>query len=153
MLTRLAGPRPELERRGVVRGVLIALEGVCFAVERGVAVAMRLGRCAMSGDIAELSGPDALLVELRATRFAFAMLSFDGGGVGRGDTRGLEMRDGEADTRGPVPPTVRALPLFVALFPGVPRCGEHRAALVVDATFCRPMSPRRTAATPFIRSL
>ena len=47
-LTRLAGPRPELERRGVargvVRGVLIALEGVCFAVERGVAVVMRLGR-------------------------------------------------------------------------------------------------------------
>ena len=145
--TRRGCPRPETDRRGVI------LEGVRFAVEQGVAVILRLDIGAVSGDIGERSEPVTLLVELRALRVGFAMLSFDGGGVGRGETRGLVIRDGEADTRGPVPPRFRVLPLFFALLPGVPRCGEHRAVLVVDALFCRAMSPRFTAAMLFFKSV
>ena len=143
LLTRLGGPKLEPD----LRGVLVILDGVCFAVERGVAVDMRLDIGAVSGDIGERSEPDTLLVDVRVARFGFVTLSFDG--VGRGDTRGLAMRDGEEETRGPVPPSLRALPLFFALLPGVPRCGEHRASLVVETLFCTLTSPRRTAATPF----
>ena len=74
-----------------------------FAVARGVAVALRLDIGAVSGDIGERSTAAAaaaavLLVEPRALRFA--MLSLDGGGVGRGDIRGFDVRAGEADGRG-----------------------------------------------------